>query len=104
MAGAIGGVAPDLVFTAGIDDRVDPFVVVAEHGASRAGAFRHRDLDTAIGAGARDRYAAARCQHDALGLVGQLDAGERVERRADQARAQLVEVGDQASREGTVFA
>jgi hypothetical protein len=66
VAGAVGRVAPDLVLAAGVDDRIDPFVVVAEDGAARTGAFRHRDLDAALAAGAGNRHASARGQHDAL--------------------------------------
>ena len=66
VAGAVGGIAPDFVFAGGVDDRVDPFVVVAEYGAAGARAFGHGDLDAALGAGAGDRHAAARGKDDAL--------------------------------------
>ncbi|MCS0661192.1 hypothetical protein, partial [Massilia terrae] len=104
VAGTVGGVAPDLVLAAAVDDGVDGFVVVAEHGAAGAGAFRHRDLDAALAVQAGDRDVAARGEHDALRLVGDLDVGERVQRRADQARALLVEVGHQAGLEQAVAA
>ena len=96
LARAVGGVAPDFVLAGGVHESVDPLVVVAEHGAAGARAVRHGDLDAAVAAGAGDGHLAARGQHDALGLVGDVDIGQRVQRRAHAAGALLVEVGDQA--------
>ncbi|MNM41165.1 hypothetical protein D3C81_519790 [compost metagenome] len=96
LARAIGRIFPDLIFTARVDDGEDGFLVAGKDGVARPRPFGNGDIDAALAARAGDADTPPRRQDDALILAGQLHVGERVQRRADLARALLVEVGYEA--------